>query len=255
MQNDSSAKITDIIYFHGVTLPIITFNKVKYIPAKCLTDLAGIDWRTAKRSLLVEENVLLYAVKQFKSPVFAAQGGSPTTQEEVVHIQFAAEKLLQLQIEWAKVLHDYETHGVAIKNKSQNNELMQMDQEWLLGIDSHYYNAETDEVMTVPVQFQMPKMPFNEFKFGSKLAVDRGHGLKTRWRGINEELNEILLTDVPVGFTRVRSDAKLSCFTGFTDYSCLKEFNFIKKIIREQGLEGIEKLNQVIAKYNTEQVA
>ena len=277
MQNDSSAKITDIIYFHGVTLPIITFNKVKYIPAKCLTDLAGIDWRTAKRSLLVEENVLLYAVKQFKSPVFAAQGGSPTTQEEVVHIQFdraylylarintrimkargnvnAAEKLLQLQIEWAKVLHDYETHGVAIKNKSQNNELMQMDQEWLLGIDSHYYNAETDEVMTVPVQFQMPKMPFNEFKFGSKLAVDRGHGLKTRWRGINQELNEILLTDVPVGFTRVRSDAKLSCFTGFTDYSCLKEFNFIKKIIREQGLEGIEKLNQVIAKYNTEQVA
>ena len=148
MQNDSSAKITDIIYFHGVTLPIITFNKVKYIPAKCLTDLASIDWRTAKRSLLVEENVLLYAVKQFKSPIFAAQGGSPTTQEEVVHIQFdraylylarintrimkargnvnAAEKLLQLQIEWAKVLHDYETHGVAIKNKSQNNELMQI---------------------------------------------------------------------------------------------------------------------------------
>lgn len=135
------------------------------------------------------------------------------------------------------------------------NILIPLDQEWLLGIDSHYYNAETDEVMTVPVQFQMPKMPFNEFKFGSKLAVDRGHGLKTRWRGINEELNEILLTDVPVGFTRVRSDAKLSCFTGFTDYSCLKEFNFIKKIIREQGLEGIEKLNQVIAKYNKEQVA
>lgn len=135
------------------------------------------------------------------------------------------------------------------------NILIPLDQEWLLGIDSHYYNAETDEVMTVPVQFQMPKMPFNEFKFGSKLAVDRGHGLKTRWRGINEELNEILLTDVPVGFTRVRSDAKLSGFTGFTDYSYLKEFNFIKKIIREQGLEGIEKLNQVIAKYNTEQVA
>ena len=235
MQNDSSAKITDIIYFHGVTLPIITFNKVKYIPAKCLTDLAGIDWRTAKRSLLVEENVLLYAVKQFKSPVFAAQGGSPTTQEEVVHIQFDRAYLYLARI-----------NTRIIKARGQ---------EWLLGIDSHYYNAETDEVMTVPVQFQMPKMPFNEFKFGSKLAVDRGHGLKTRWRGINEELNEILLTDVPVGFTRVRSDAKLSCFTGFTDYSCLKEFNFIKKIIREQGLEGIEKLNQVIAKYNTEQVA
>ncbi|WP_257222598.1 hypothetical protein [Acinetobacter sp. YH12135] len=134
------------------------------------------------------------------------------------------------------------------------NLLIPLDQEWLLGIDSHYYNAETDEVMTVPVQFQMPKMNFNEFKFGSKLTVDRGHGLKTRWRGINEELNEILLADVPVGFTRVRSDAKLSCFTGFTDYSCLKEFNFVKKLIRKHGLEGVRKLNEVIAQHKEGQV-
>lgn len=135
------------------------------------------------------------------------------------------------------------------------NLLIPLDQEWHLGVDSHYYNPETDEVMTVPVQFQMPKMNFNEFKFGSKLAVDRGHGLKTRWRGINEELNEILLADVPVGFERVRSDAKLTCWTGFTDYNCLKEFNFVKKIIRKSGLEGIKSLNETIAQYKDQQVA
>lgn len=135
------------------------------------------------------------------------------------------------------------------------NLLIPLDQEWHLGVDSHYYNSETDEVMTVPVQFQMPKMHFNEFKFGSKLSVDRGHGLKTRWRGINEELNEILLADVPVGFERVRSDAKLSCWTGFTDYNCLKEFNFVKKVMRTQGLEGIKKVNEVIAQYKEQQVA
>lgn len=135
------------------------------------------------------------------------------------------------------------------------NLLIPLDQEWHLGVDSHYYNPETDEVMTVPVQFQMPKMHFNEFKFGSKLAVDRGHGLKTRWRGITEELNEILLTDVPVGFERVRSDAKLTCWTGFTDYNCLKEFNFVKKIIRKSGLEGIKSLNETIAQYKDQQVA
>ena len=135
------------------------------------------------------------------------------------------------------------------------NLLIPLDQEWHLGVDSHYYNPETDEVMTVPVQFQMPKMNFNEFKFGSKLAVDRGHGLKTRWRGINEELNEILLADVPVGFERVRSDAKLTCWTGFTDYNCLKEFNFVKKIICKSGLEGIKSLNETIAQYKDQQVA
>jgi hypothetical protein len=126
------------------------------------------------------------------------------------------------------------------------NILIPLDQEWHLGVDSHYYNAETDRVMSVPVQFQMPKMSFNEFKFGSNLAVDRGYGLKTRWKGINTELNEILLADVPIGFDRVRSEAKLTCITGFTDYNCLKEFNFVKKIIRKDGLDGIKKLNHFI---------
>lgn len=135
------------------------------------------------------------------------------------------------------------------------NLLIPLDQEWHLGVDSHYYNPETDEVMTVPVQFQMPKMNFNEFKFGSKLAVDRGHGLKTRWRGINEELNEILLADVPVGYNRVRSDAKLTCWTGFTDYNCLKEFNFVKKVMRKGGIEGIKKVNDIIAQHKDQQVA
>lgn len=135
------------------------------------------------------------------------------------------------------------------------NILIPLDQEWQLGVDSHYFNHENEEVMTVPEQFQMPKMNFNEFKFGSKLAVDRGHGLKTRWRGINEELNEILLADVPIGFERVRSDAKLTCVTGFTDYSCLKEFNFVKKVIRKSGLAGIKSLNETIAQYNDQQVA
>ena len=135
------------------------------------------------------------------------------------------------------------------------NLLIPLDQEWHLGVDSHYYNPETDEVMTVPVQFQMPKMHFNEFKFGSKLAVDRGHGLKTRWRGINEELNEILLADVPVGYNRVRSDAKLTCWTGFTDYNCLKEFNFVKKVMRKGGIEGIKKVNDIIAQHKDQQVA
>lgn len=107
------------------------------------------------------------------------------------------------------------------------NILIPLEQEWHLGVDSHYYNAETDDVMTVPVQFQMPKMSFNEFKFGSTLAVDR-----------------------------VRSDAKLTCVTGFTNYECLKEFNFVKKVIRNSGLEGIKKVNEAIQTCkNIEQVA
>ena len=98
----------------------------------------------------------------------------------------------------------------------------------------------------------------NEFKFCSKLKVDRGHGLKTRWKGINDELNDLLLAEVPEGYERVRSDAKLTCVTGFTNYECLKEFNFVKKVIRNSGLDGIKKVNDAIKAYknqNIEQVA
>lgn len=136
------------------------------------------------------------------------------------------------------------------------NILIPLDQEWHLEVDSYYLNQETEDDMTVSVEFEMEKMPFNEFKFGSKLKVDRGHGLKTRWKGINEELNDLLLAEVPEGYERVRSDAKLTCITGFTNYECLKEFNFVKKVIRNSGLEGIKKVNEAIQTCkNIEQVA
>ncbi|WOE32769.1 MULTISPECIES: hypothetical protein [unclassified Acinetobacter] len=115
------------------------------------------------------------------------------------------------------------------------NLLIPLEQEWFLGVDSHYYNAETDEVLTVPTQFQMPKMSFEEFRFGSDLKVDRGHGLKTRWKGINDELNEILLSEVPVGFERVRSDALLRVETRFNnteDYLYFRQ----AKLLRSQGM-------------------
>lgn len=137
------------------------------------------------------------------------------------------------------------------------NLLIPLEQEWNFGVDSHYYNAETDNVITVPVQFQMPKMSFKDFRFGSSLSVDRGHGLKTRWRGIGKELDEILMADAPEGYIRVRSEAKLTCVTGFSDYECLKEFNFVKRVIRAQGLEGIKNVNEAINQYKdqTAQVA
>lgn len=115
------------------------------------------------------------------------------------------------------------------------NLLIPLEQEWFLGVDSHYYNAETDEVITVPTQFSMPKMSFEDFRFGSELSVDRGYGLKTRWKGINKELSDILEREVPVGFERVRSDALLRVRTAFNN---VEDYLYFKqaKMLREQGV-------------------
>lgn len=135
------------------------------------------------------------------------------------------------------------------------NILIPLSQEWTLNVDSYYFNQETEDEMTVSVEFEMEEMPFNEFKFGSKIKVDRGHGLKTRWKGINQELNDLLLAEVPEGYERTRSEAKLTCITGFTDYKCLQEFNFVKRVLRKNGIDGIRKVNEAIQQYKQPEVA
>ena len=115
------------------------------------------------------------------------------------------------------------------------NLLIPLEQEWFLGVDSHYFNYETEDVLTVPFQFQMPLMSFEEFRFGSELIkVDRGHGMKTRWKGINEELNKLLEEEVPHGFERIRSDALLRVITKFnnvTDYLYFKEAKMARELL------------------------
>lgn len=113
--------------------------------------------------------------------------------------------------------------------------LIPLEQEWFFGVDSHYYNMETDEVMTIPAQFQMPKMSFKDFRDGCDLKVDRGHGLKSRWKGLGNELEDILDADAPKGFTRVRSDALLRVETAFNnaiDYLYFKN----AKSLRQKGV-------------------
>ena len=116
-----------------------------------------------------------------------------------------------------------------------NNRLIPLEQEWFLGVDSHYFNYETDEVITVPFQFDMPLMSFDEFRFGSTtVKMPRGSGIYTRWKGINDELNELLLSEVPVGFERIRSDALMRVTTKFNnvaDYIYFKEAKIARELL------------------------
>ena len=116
-----------------------------------------------------------------------------------------------------------------------NNRLIPLVQEWFLGVDSHYFNYETEEVLTVPFQFDMPLMSFDEFRFGSTtVKMPRGSGIYTRWKGINDELNELLLSEVPQGFERIRSDALMRVTTKFNnvaDYIYFKEAKIARELL------------------------
>lgn len=147
----TTAQITDIIYFHGMTLPVITFENVKYIPAKPIVDAIGLDWRSAKKSILEEDNAILYGTKWINAPKIAGLGGASTPSEdqtvcfELEHARSyimrvntrqvkaqgnkeAAKQIQALQKEWSTAIHNYETKGIASKDKSKTDtaELMNL---------------------------------------------------------------------------------------------------------------------------------
>ncbi|NLC35925.1 MAG: hypothetical protein GX772_05690 [Alcaligenaceae bacterium] len=137
----TTAQIVDIVRIHELTLPVIRFNGVDYIEAKRVSDFAGTDWRSAKRTLQQADHVNLYAVSYLKVPDFVLTGGTRTPQEQsVLCMQLdrvviylcrisianmrakgkgdAADRLVIKIKEWAAALHSYETKGVAIKKST-----------------------------------------------------------------------------------------------------------------------------------------
>lgn len=135
--SDSNIQVVGFINFHNTTLLVIKYEGLEYVPLKPINDMVGIDWRTTKRAVLNDDNVILYGIQQLDAYSVASLGGGSPTQKSNMYILLdraqmflarintaqvrvqgcveKAEALLQLQIEWAKALHDYETKGIAIK--------------------------------------------------------------------------------------------------------------------------------------------
>lgn len=146
----TTAQITDFIYFHGVTLQVITYNGTKYVPARLLIELAGNVWRRAKHTIISGDNAILYGTTTIQIQNLDIESHTSVKLIELLCLQLdriyiylarintnmmkakgnvdAANSLLLLQIEWAQVLHDYETKGIATKDKNKNDtsELMNL---------------------------------------------------------------------------------------------------------------------------------
>lgn len=126
----------NFIHFHGLTLLVVEHAGVEYIDPKPLCELAGMQWKGARRTLSSAENTKLYGTTELSRPEIAGLG-TTSCPESAIHIRLdrarmflarintahmkakgnvdAADALLTLQIEWAEALHAYETTGVAVK--------------------------------------------------------------------------------------------------------------------------------------------
>lgn len=137
MNEQPITRPVNFIRFHGLNLLVLAFDGVEYVAAQPLTNLAGMDWKGAKRNLSEPENAALYGTMRIPAPEIAGARGPSFPRGDMLCIRLdrarmflaristrqmkaqgnaeAADRLLALQIEWAKVLHDYETNGYAAK--------------------------------------------------------------------------------------------------------------------------------------------
>lgn len=129
--------VVGIINFHSLTLWVVEHEGVEYIPVRPLADLAGIQWKRARNGLFSGDSIKLFGTIELNDPLFNASAGTyvpkkqpyirldrgrmylariNTAKMRVNDNEDAADRLLDLQIEWAEALHSYETTGVAVKN-------------------------------------------------------------------------------------------------------------------------------------------
>jgi len=133
----SVARFVNTIRFYDLILPVQAVNTLDYLPLKPLNDFIGMDWRTTKDTIQSGDNAKLLEPLWLPPVCIAVGGGLMPPSKAVLHIRLdrahmylarintdrvrvngnvhAADFLLALQLEWAKALHAYETHGIAVK--------------------------------------------------------------------------------------------------------------------------------------------
>jgi hypothetical protein len=152
---DNTTRAVSFFDFHGMTMLVAENGGKRYVEAKPLSDLVGLNWRTTRPTITSGDNLILYGICRLIPPAFNVLGsarapldhvsgvpeqGSETeiaSENGVLHILFerihmflaristsqmrvqgnvtAANYLLSLQIEWAQVLHKYEMGDVVSK--------------------------------------------------------------------------------------------------------------------------------------------
>lgn len=104
------------------------------------------------------------------------------------------------------------------------NNLIDRDHKWFFRIVHDVVKAGSNEVFEIVNTFNLPKMSFNEFREGSKITLDRGHGLKKRWGGVYKETADLFKEKKYENYQRLSSKGYVECRTAFPNEACYQEY-------------------------------
>lgn len=107
---------------------------------------------------------------------------------------------------------------------------------WNVGIDSHFFNAETEDVYTIPFSIELPQMSHADLMNGSDVKVNRGAGIKTRWKGLQAEMISHWESDnIPAGYELVQSQVYIKAHAKFKDTRMFTEYEYMLGL-RDKGM-------------------
>lgn len=146
----------------------------------------------------------------------------------------------------------YEEQDLIIALKQQ---LIKTPESWEIGIDSHFYNLETDEMLTIPFALNLPAMTHAELMSGCSAKVHLVYGIKTvvgEWEGLQKEMiKNWEKQGIPDGFELVQSQVRMIAQAHFRDFLSYCQFQTYLSL-RDAGklIKSLEKEEKLWASTN-----
>ena len=130
----------------------------------------------------------------------------------------------------------YECQDLIIAMKKQ---MIKTPEFWEVGIDSHFYNAELHDVITVPFSLNIPSMSHAELMGGKEVRVHLVDGdLKNvlgDWQGLQPEMiANWERHGIPDGYELIQSQVSITAYAHFKDYENYDNFHYLLKR-RDEG--------------------
>lgn len=142
---------------------------------------------------------------------------------------------------------DYVPSYVAVEAYDQQDLIIALKKQlvatpeiWEVGIDSHFYNLENDELLTIPFSLNMPAMTHTELMGGCEQKVYEVDGVKVKkadeWKGLQEEMiANWERHGIPDGFELIKSQVRIIAHARFKCLATYKDFEHAVEL-RKQGL-------------------
>ena len=133
--------------------------------------------------------------------------------------------------EWL-VIETYEQQDLIIALKMSH---VKNPEYWEIAIASHFINEDATDVKTIDFYVELPEMSHAELMNGCEVKVNRGAGIKTRWKGLQDEMIKNWETEtMPDNYSLVESQVFIKAQARFHDIKMYNEHNLLLKL-RDHG--------------------